>query len=62
MQSRCPGNAHFTSATLMRAAGLKELTETLLYLAISLCGSSWDMSEEANLGDQTSSSQFLQKY
>jgi len=60
MQSRCPGNAHFMSAALARAAGLlcylripwiKEPAETPLYLAVSRCGSGWDSSEAANLGD-----------
>ena len=61
MQSRCPGKAHLTSAALARAARLlcylgvpwiKEPIETPLYLAISRCGSGWDSSEAANLGDQ----------
>ena len=57
---RCPGNAHATSATLAGAAGLlcdlgvpwmKELTQTPLYLTISRCGSGWNSSEAAHLGD-----------
>jgi len=60
MQSRFSGNTHFTCAALTRAAGLlcdlevpwiKEPTETPLYLAVSRCGSGWDSSEAANLGD-----------
>ena len=60
MQSCCPGNIHFMSATLARAAGLlydlgapwmKEPTETPLYLVVSRCSSGWDSSEAANLDD-----------
>ena len=62
MQSRCPGNAHFTSAVLARAAGLlcylgvpslKEPRETPLYLTVSHCSSGWDSSEAVNLGNAT---------
>lgn len=61
MQSCCPGNAHFISATLARAsrllcylgiAWIKERTETPLYIVISCCGSGWDSSEAENLGNQ----------
>ena len=63
MQSCCPGTAHFTSATLARAAGLlchlgvpqmKEPTETSLYPVISHCGIGWDSSIAADLDDQVS--------
>ena len=61
MKSRCPGNAHITSAALARAAGLlcclgitwlKKPTETPLYLAVRRCSSVLDSSEAANLSDQ----------
>ena len=61
MQSRCSGNAHFTSAALARAAGLvrypgvpsmKEPTETVVYVAVRRCGSGRDGSEAAKLGDR----------
>ena len=60
MQSHCPGNTHFMSAALARAAGLlcyfgvpwiKGPTETPVYLTISRCDSGWYSSEAANLGD-----------
>ena len=61
MQSRCPGCAHFAPAALVRAARLlcdlgvlwvKEPAKTPLYLASSRCGTGWDSSEAANLGNQ----------
>ena len=61
MQSRCSGNAHFTSATLAGAAGLvrypgvplmKEPTETVVYIAVSHCGSGRDGSKAAKLSDR----------